>query len=412
MSASAPHSATTMSGRDPHESGRVATTLELLFDLTFVIAYSVAASELAHFLAEDHIVSGLLGFGFATFAITWAWINFSWFASAYDTDDWKYRLTTMVQMVGVLIVALGIPAVYASIDAGGDIDNTVVVLGYIVMRVAMISQWLRAAAQDPARRSACLTYAGFILVAQIGWVALMLATVDLKANLICAGLLVLIEMAGPYVAEARRGGTPWHAHHIAERYGLLVIICLGESLIGTIAAMGVIIGPEGSGFSAEFAAMGLAGVALTFGMWWIYFVVPQGEVLHKRPERGFGWGYGHLFIFGSVVAAGAGLHAAAYFLDHHSELNAVATVATVAIPLGVYLCAVFALYAQLTGSFDYFHLVLVAASAVVIAASLVAAATGVPVGWSLAILALTPWVLVLGYELVGHRHNAEILAQL
>jgi low temperature requirement protein LtrA len=36
-------------------------------------------------------------------AISWAWINFSWFASAYDTDDWIYRLTTMLQMVGVIV---------------------------------------------------------------------------------------------------------------------------------------------------------------------------------------------------------------------------------------------------------------------------------------------------------------------
>ena len=52
---------------------------------------------------------GIVGFCFATFAVSWAWINFSWFASAYDTDDWVYRLTTMVQMVGVLVLALGLP---------------------------------------------------------------------------------------------------------------------------------------------------------------------------------------------------------------------------------------------------------------------------------------------------------------
>ncbi len=51
---------------------------------------------------------GIVAFCFATFAISWAWINFSWFASAYDTDDWVYRLTTMLQMVGVLVLALGL----------------------------------------------------------------------------------------------------------------------------------------------------------------------------------------------------------------------------------------------------------------------------------------------------------------
>ena len=98
-----------MSGRDPHEPHRVSSPLELLFDLTFVVAFGVAASEFAHAMAAGHVGAGLAGFGFAMFAVCWAWINFTWFASAYDTDDWVYRLMTMLQMVGVLILALGVP---------------------------------------------------------------------------------------------------------------------------------------------------------------------------------------------------------------------------------------------------------------------------------------------------------------
>src|SRR5919112_82534 len=119
-----PHSRRRMGGRDPHEGHRQATPLELLFDLTFVVAFGIAADELAHFLAEDHVLAGLVGFGFATFAISWAWIQFSWFASAYDTDDWIFRLSTMVQMVGVLVLAMGLPRLFASIEHGGHLDNS------------------------------------------------------------------------------------------------------------------------------------------------------------------------------------------------------------------------------------------------------------------------------------------------
>jgi low temperature requirement protein LtrA len=146
-----------MGGRDPAESHRAATPLELLFDLTFVVAFGMAADELAHHLADDHVRAGLIGFGFGTFAITWAWTDFSWFASAYDTDDWVFRLTTMVQMVGVIVLALGPPDMFESIDEGATVDNRVMVAGYVVMRVAMVFQWLRAAKQDPARRPACVT---------------------------------------------------------------------------------------------------------------------------------------------------------------------------------------------------------------------------------------------------------------
>lgn len=84
-----------MRGRDPHESGRVACTLELLFDLTFVVAVATGASQLAHRLAEGHVTTGVGAFVFTSFGIIWAWMNYSWFASAYDTDDWLYRLLTV-----------------------------------------------------------------------------------------------------------------------------------------------------------------------------------------------------------------------------------------------------------------------------------------------------------------------------
>ena len=143
-----------LSGRDPHEPHRAATPLELLYDLTFVVAFGQAANELAHYVAEDHVRTGLIGFGFAIFAVGWAWINYSWFASAYDTDDWVFRVATMVQMVGVMIFALGLPQVFDSIDEGHTINNAVTVAGYVVMRVSMIFQWLRAARQDQPRRRA------------------------------------------------------------------------------------------------------------------------------------------------------------------------------------------------------------------------------------------------------------------
>src|ERR687891_997616 len=112
------HAMSRMGGRDPHEKHRTATPLELFFDLTFVIAFGVAGSQFAHQIAEAHFGAGLLAFSFAMFSVIWAWINFSWFASAYDTDDWIYRLTTMVQMAGVLVLALGLKDMFDSLLEG------------------------------------------------------------------------------------------------------------------------------------------------------------------------------------------------------------------------------------------------------------------------------------------------------
>jgi low temperature requirement protein LtrA len=396
-----------MSGRDPHESHRVATPLELLFDLTFVIAFGVSASELAHMLAEQHIGAGLAGFAMSTFAVCWAWINFSWFASAYDTDDWVYRLTTMLQMVGVVILALGIPPVYASIYEGEHVDNRIMVAGYVVMRIAMVFQWLRAARQDPSRRQACLTYAAAITVAQIGWIGVIIANTSVPVTFLLVAIMTLVEMAGPWLAERRGGSTPWHAHHIAERYGLLVIIALGEGVIGTVASLTAVV--QARGWTVDAVLVTVAGIGLTFGMWWVYFVLPTGELLHRHRERSFWWGYGHMGVFAAIVGTGAGLHAAAYYIEHHSKLGSVGTVLSVAIPVAVYLLLIFALYRLLLGVFDPFHLLLLAVTAVVMGAAIAMAAAGVDMAVCLLVVTLAPAVTVVGYEVVGHRHAQRAL---
>ena len=399
-----------MSGRDPHEPHRVATPLELLFDLTFVIAFGSAAAELAHALAGGHIGSGLTSFVFVTFAVCWAWINFSWFASSYDTDDWVYRLMTMLQMVGVIILALGIPPVYASIEHGAHVDNRLMVAGYIVMRIAMVAQWIRAAREDPARRTACLSYAVTITVAQIGWIGIAIAETSVPTTFLLVGLMTLIELAGPWLLEKRTGSSaPWHAHHIAERYGLLTIIALGEGIIGTVASLSAVVTAQG--WSVDAVLVAVAGTGLTFGMWWIYFVVPSAHLLHAQRRKAIPFGYGHIAVFSSIVATGAGLHVAAYYIEGQSTLGSVATVLTVAIPVGIYIVSVYLLYLLLVGGRDSFHALMMVLTAVVLAGAVWLAAAGVSMAVCLLVIMGAPVVTVVGFELFGHRHATEALAR-
>lgn len=404
------HRTRRMTGRDPHEQHRTATPLELLFDLTFVVAFGTAANELAHALAEDHVGAGIVAFCFATFGVSWAWVNFTWFASAYDTDDWVYRLTTMVQMVGVLVFALGLHPMFTSVyDHGETLDNDVMVWGYVVMRVAMLVQWWRAGQHDPSRRDACRTYIVSIAVAQVLWCAL--ALVDLPVGTTFALILIpfLVEIGGPAYAERQRGGTPWHAHHIAERYGLMVIIALGEGMIGTMASINVL---AEEGITGDIGLLALAGTALTFGLWWGYFAVPSAEVLHAHRERSFAFGYGHIPLFGAIVAIGAGLHVAAYYLDGEAHLTRTGTLLTVAVPVVAATVVFYAGYAVMTRTFDVFHVVLLALTAVVIAAAVLMAMGGTGLVWCLLVLSLAPWVTVVGYEAFGYRHHVEVLDDL
>jgi low temperature requirement protein LtrA len=330
-----------MMGRDPAQTHRAATPLELFFDLTFVVAVSQAASELHHELVEGHAGDALLVFPLVFFGIWWAWMNFTWFASAYDTDDVVYRLATLVQLTGVLIVAAGVPRAFEHHDFG------VATLGYVVMRLAIVGQWLRAAASHPDGRRCALRYAGGIAAAQVAWV-MRLALPD-GPGIAAFVLLIAVEMAIPYWAESA-GRTPWHPHHIAERYGLFTLIVLGESVLS--ATVGVQVALDATTRFGELAPVIVGGVLIVFFMWWLYFDLPGDEVVARArttfmdgSHRGaFLWGYGHYVVFASAAAAGAGLAVAVDQATHHSKLTGTEAGFAITVPVTVFLLAVWTLH--------------------------------------------------------------------
>lgn len=402
------HHARRMGGRDPNEAHRVATPLELLFDLTFVISFGFAASQFAHALAEGHYSTALIGFGLASFGICWAWVNFSWFSSAYDTDDWLFRVMTMTQMIGALIFAIGLPRLFASLEVDyARADMGMMVFGYMIMRVALVLQWLRAASQNPERRRACLTYAGVTALAQVGWCMWTLIAVPAAASVVVFLVLLVLELAAPVLAERQDGGTPWHAHHIAERYMLFAIIALGEGVVGTVASLSAVV--QTQGWTLGTGLVCVAGVGLTFGLWWIYLMLPSASVLENHRERSFVWGSLQLLLVSAIVATGAGLHVAAYYLEHKAHISAFATLLAVAVPVASYVVLIYWLYYYLVQQFDSFHTWLLAMTAAVIAIAITAAVAGFSMPACLCILMLAPVVTVVGYEWKGHRHQTKAI---
>jgi low temperature requirement protein LtrA len=329
-----------MRHRDVGEPHRASTPLELLFDLTFVAAIAAVVTELAHGIERDQALELLPNFLMVFFAIWWAWLTFTWFASAYDTDDIPYRLLTMLQMGGVLVLAAGVPTAF------GQGDFLLVTVGYFIMRIALIAQWLRAAAQDAEGRTTALRYAAGIGFVQALWILRLFVVADLPVPLQTAIFVALAvcEMCVPLWAE-RRGSTSWHPHHIAERYGLFTIIILGESVLAaTVGVQAIVTAGAASG---EFVLLAASGLALLFGLWWVYYLEPAGEGLQRNRRRSFIWGYGHYFVFAALAALGAGLEVSVQSLSHHAELDPVVVGYSVAIPVAVFLVSMQALYRPL-----------------------------------------------------------------
>ncbi|MGP3536212.1 low temperature requirement protein A [Microbacterium sp. RD1] len=278
-----------MSGRDPRQADRAPTPLELLYDLTYVIAFAAAADQLAHHLGEGEITSAVGAYVFAIFAVSWAWMNFTWFSSAYGNDDALFRVATIVQMIGVVILIFGIPGSFAEAAHAANPNNALLVVGYVVMRVPLVLLWLRAAHQDAANRRTARLYALTIALAQVGWVLAALLPLPLPATVIVLAALALAELIAPVVIETVVGRAPWNPGHVAERFTLLTIITIGEVIASTTATVGAL--SQEQGWSVGAVTVASAGLVLAAAVWWAYFLIPSRLVLERWPRRIFRWRY-------------------------------------------------------------------------------------------------------------------------
>ncbi|THG30256.1 low temperature requirement protein A [Naasia lichenicola] len=383
-----------MTARETREAHRVSSPLELLVDLVFVVAVAQLAAALAHSVEEGHLLEGILPFVMVFFAIWWAWMNFTWFASAYDTDDVPYRLLTLVQMAGALIIAASAARAFEGEYAGATI-------GYLVMRVGLVSQWIRAGIQHPEGRTTAFRYAGGITAVQVLWFARLLLPYEVQFPAFF--LVAILDMAVPAWAE-RSGRTSWHPHHIAERYGLFVIILLGESVLAATVAFAQ------AELTPSLAAVGLSGLVILFALWWIYFLQPVGDGLAARPDRSFWWGYGHYFLFAALASIGAGLEVAVVTIGHaaaevdhalaagaamaaeegEAVVGSVAAALGIAVPVAIALVMMWALHGPLGIRSLVRAPVALGGAAAIVAAALLAGSIGLA-----AAIAATAGILVL-----------------
>jgi low temperature requirement protein LtrA len=373
-----------MSARADDESHRAATPFELLFDLVFVVAVASLVAQVAHATVAGELGLSVVAFPQVFFAIWWAWMNFTWFSSGYDTDDVLYRVFGTVQMAGVLVVAAGVPAAFERFD------YTAVTVGYLIMRVGLVGLWVRAAIEHPETRAVSRRYAVGISLVQLLWVArLLLFPMFLPIPVFF--VLAALELLVPVWAN-RIGRDPWHPGHIAERYGLFVIILLGEGVLA--ATNGVQAALAAAGLTGSLVIVGISGLVILVGLWWVYFLQPAAEGLARHRPRSFYWGYGHYFLFAAVAAVGAGLEVAVEVTGHHTEVTATTAGLVVAVPVALVLVLVWGLHRPIVEHSQVPAVAVFPAAVLMIVAALAAPAIGLP-GILVAVAFLTIAVVVV-----------------
>jgi low temperature requirement protein LtrA len=227
------------------------TSLELFFDLVFVLAITQCTALMSHDPSWAGLAKGMLVLG----VLWWSWVGYAWLTSVVDPEEGAVRLTIFAAMAALLVAALCVPTAFeasAGLFAGA----------YAVVRAAHIVLFFLASRDDAALRRSVL---GLTVGAAVCTALLVVAafTDGLLQGALWA-LALTLDAAGPFFF----GSEGWKLvpHHFAERHGLIVLIALGESIV----AIGV--GAE-VGVDAGVAVAAVIGTVVVAALWWLYFDV-------------------------------------------------------------------------------------------------------------------------------------------
>ena len=271
---------------------RRATWLELFLDLVFV----AAIAEVGLTLTRDPTAAGFGRFLVLFLPIFWAWAGFTFYATRFDTDDLVYRLLTLLGMFAVAALASAVP------DAFGDGRNRFVV-AYVLVRCILIALYVRAYRHVEVARP----LAGwFILMFGIA-VGFWLVSLALPSP--WCYVLWAVALAFEYVAPVRAWrmmrANPVHPAHIPERFGLLVIIVLGEAVIA------VVLGTATVSWTGASTAAAAAGFLAAASIWWLYFgFLDTSAAVTRNVLAGMTFVYSHYFVAAGIAASGVGVRLA------------------------------------------------------------------------------------------------------
>lgn len=303
---------------------------ELFYDLVFVFAIT----QVSHLLLHHYTLSGAGETLLLLLAVWWVWVYTTWVTNRLDPDQLSVRALLFLMMAAGLFLSMAIP------QAFGD-RGLVFALAYSVMQIGR-TLFVRASAGDDAvlRRTFGRMLIWF-LVSAVFWIGGGLAHHEARLALwaVALALEYLAPAAGFFVPGMGRDvSTDWTVRggHMAERFGLFVIICLGETLLVSGATFAEV------EWSAAPTLAFLGAVAGTIGMWWVYFNIGHRRGTHHIEHAAdpgrlarLAFTYLHFPIVVGVVLSAVGSELAIAHPDGHAHWPEVAAlVGGVALFLG------------------------------------------------------------------------------
>jgi len=275
-------------GRGVDEMRR-ATWLELFFDLVFV----AAVGQLAMALSAEPTTARFFEFLGLFVPVWWAWMGFTFYANRFDTDDLVYRLLLLVAMFGVAVLATTIPSVFDGATRGFP-------LAYVGVRLVLIALYARASRHVPEARALVRLFLGAFSFAVLIWLASL--AFDPPWAYVLWGVALALELSAPIRAWRLLPDAPIDRRHLPERFGLLTLIVLGESVLA------VVLGVSKVSWDAGSAGAAVTGFLVAASLWWIYFdFLDEGALSARGIFGGLTYTYMNYFVVAGLTALGVGV---------------------------------------------------------------------------------------------------------
>jgi low temperature requirement protein LtrA len=289
----------------------------------------VAASQLATFLLENVSWWGATVYATAYLAVWLSWLVATFYANRFDSDDLSHRLITFAQMLTVAGMA-------ASVAETAAIQFAISIA---LFRLLMAISYWRVRRALPGDTRFANRMIGVMSITSVIWIASVF--VDGKPRLAVWAVAMGIEMGVAVLRSSRerRAAVPIQMNHLVERFGLFMIIVLGETVLA------VVIGVAHADWVASAVIFAAIGLTLSFSLWWIYFETVTGNPLANiGGVRPIVWVYGHAPLIMAITALGVGIEVAVFTefgqrLETSDALILAGSLAVALFSLGILLAA-------------------------------------------------------------------------
>lgn len=274
-----------MHNADEGEERRV-SWLELFYDLVYV----ATLIQVGNALADNLTIGGLLQFLLVFAALWWAWSGFTFYINRFVADDLIHRALIYVQIIAIAFMGISVQG------ALGELTAQFAVF-YIIVRLVLVVLYLRSLKQAPQARPLIYRYIVAYLIGIILWAvsAFVPAYAALLWGLALAFEVIFFLAPGTYSLQKL---LPPDSTHMRERYGIFVIIVMGEMFIKTITAA------SGMAASAPILTFGVLSIFVVFALWWLYFGELEELQLRATNLGPRVWVYAHLPLALALTAFG------------------------------------------------------------------------------------------------------------